>query len=955
LGRVVVTALESALRELAATVAAGAPRVLAVSAPPGYGKSAFLREYANHAGRLVTCDLTASGAAPDLARPIFDTLVAGDSSRAARFAADRLAQRPDAAAAISREALRREWASAAEPQLFVLRDLSGALETPAGAELFDELVSALPLARTLAVSTRTELPPALDHIASRQRRATVRAADLAMGRDAVGELARVAGLSGELASRVDAIAGGWALVVQLLIGLSARDAGETLDAAASLSREALLPFAAHRTIARLPEPVREALAVTALQHRGATHRELIRVLGDVCDDAIFARLAALPFVEVVTERGTGGAAPRALVHPEIAALLRARFDPLMKALSERTLNALAGDGAYAAAARIALDGGDTLRAAAILDAAPPYTAAPAMMGDYQRVVERIDRELITRFPNLWIATIPHRSFSVDPATFVREAETVFFCLPAAATADQRAASLMLLASAYSSAGRIAECDRLVEDALHGFASGDASARVSILNFAASLRGIEGRFTLARALAHEAGAISRDTFGEAQTLHYIDAHEAAYRGWPDRLVVILDELVRRRMREELPLYLAYVVSDGAFFAWANGQDETFGRYLDILEDVITPGLERGMAPILDAARGRNLPFDAAQHWPAVTALAHLYRLASASTHEASLAAARAAAHAADARCDPYLRILAHIALYVLDEPSRVAEAAILEAVLATFESPEMHDAVRGVVAGTSGGILEPFVRQRVLHDRAGAEPRLVVELLAAHVTRDGAPVHLTDREFELLAFLASTHGPVSRDRIGEALWDHLDPSEWPNNLKVTLSRIRTKLGVRDVVQAAEGRYRLSPLIQVDLRRAEALVRECVDAPLEDALREQLLHLVSVSRSSTTGRYDRYAWMQPLVARIDDLVCTVGVVLANDALARAQYDEALRHASAVRAVDPFNEGACEATIRVLLQRGQLDAARREFRRYAAALAHELNAKPSPRLAQLVSGPP
>jgi DNA-binding SARP family transcriptional activator len=96
------------------------------------------------------------------------------------------------------------------------------------------------------------------------------------------------------------------------------------------------------------------------------------------------------------------------------------------------------------------------------------------------------------------------------------------------------------------------------------------------------------------------------------------------------------------------------------------------------------------------------------------------------------------------------------------------------------------------------------------------------------------------------------------------------------------------------------------------------------------------------------------MQPLVARIDDLVCTAGVVLANDALARAQFDEALRHASAVSAVDPFNEGACEATIRVLLQRGQLDAARREFRRYAAALAHELNAKPSPRLAQLVSGP-
>jgi DNA-binding SARP family transcriptional activator len=279
--------------------------------------------------------------------------------------------------------------------------------------------------------------------------------------------------------------------------------------------------------------------------------------------------------------------------------------------------------------------------------------------------------------------------------------------------------------------------------------------------------------------------------------------------------------------------------------------------------------------------------------------------------------------------------------------------VLEELIAAFESPEMNEAVQGVIAGSSAGILEAFVRRRVLRERTRSEPLIVVELLAARVTRDGVPVRFTDREFELLAFLASAHGSVSRDRIGEALWEHLDPAEWPNNLKVTLSRVRAKLGMRDVVILADGRYRLSPLIDVDLRRAEAFVRESARKKLDDVTRDELRRIVSTFEAGASGRYDRHAWMQPLAARIDEIVVGAGMILANDALARALHDEVLVQAGRVAAIDPFNEDACEATIRALLQRGQLDAARREFRRFAAALAHELNAKPSPRLAQLLAG--
>ncbi len=940
------TTVDSGLADLAASVAAGAPRVLILTAPPGYGKHAFLREYAAHAGRLVLCELDAAGSL-DPSRPVLDALVATDAARATRSAADRLAQRRPAAT--SREALRREWPFVTGPELFALHDPGLVLATPAGADLLAELIRTLPPQRSLAISTRTALPPALRHPIDRERARTITQAELALSAEQVGELARRAGAPAHAARAIYERSAGWPLAARLLVGLLRHHAAdELLDAAAALAPESLLPFAAHRTIAALPLPVREALVVTAVL-RAASYADIVRVLGEDCDDAVFARLVQLPFVERDGER--------VAVHAEIAALLRTRFEPLVKALYERILHVLAGDGAYVEAARLALEAGDVVRAAAMIDAAPPYTAAPVPLGEYERIIDRIDRSLITRFPNLWIATIPYRSLSVDPLTYMREAETVYFCLPAASSADQRAAALMLLASAYTNAGRAAESEALIEDALRDFAAERSPARASILNFAASLRGIEGRFELARALAREAAAISRDAFGENQTLHYIDAHEAAYRGKQARAVVILDELLRRRAREEMPLYLAYVATNGMIISWVNGDDAAFGRYLSALEDAVTPGLESGFAPLIDGARGRLVPLDEDHPWPVVTAMAQLYRLGAAATRASALDAARAAARAADRRRDPYTQILAHAALHVLDQSARAHEAAVLRAIVAPLESAEMRAAVSGIVSGGSAGILEPFVRRRVLrereHERA-QQPGLRVELLAGSVTRAGAAVRLTDKEFELVALLASTRGSLSRDRIGETLWDHLDPQEWANNFKVTLYRVRKKLA-RDVVVADEGQYRLSPAVEVDLRQAEASVREHAAAPLGGTVREGLRALLAAFRGGAAARYERFAWARPLLARIHDLVLGAGTALANDALAGGRHAEALAYACELREIDRFSESACELIVRALLHQGDVDGARREYLRYTSGLAHELGAAPSQHLAELVGSRP
>ncbi|MEA2718535.1 MAG: hypothetical protein QOJ39_399, partial [Candidatus Eremiobacteraeota bacterium] len=688
---------------------------------------------------MIECDLDSAGTGETLDWTIAEALASRDRHRAERAAADRLAFRPHADRS-ARDALRREWAIDEGPEIVALRDPRGALTSPRGAELLAELLGAFPPGRTTAIVIRAPLAPALRTVVDRDRLSTFGPRELSFQLEDSLAVARAARITDDAGRTIHEICAGWPLAAMMLMyALHAASEG-LLDAVAAVPQASLFAFAAHRLVAGLTPDVREALGVATILG-DASHLQLVRILGERCDDAVFARLCDLPFATVLHERVS--------VHPEISGLVRSRFEPLVSAMYERTLRVLTGEGQYVAAARIAIEAGDVDRAASVIDAAPPYTAAPVPIAAYGAIVDRIDRALITRFPNIWIATIPYRSFSVDSATYVREAETVYFCMPASASDDQRAAVLMLLASAYVNFGRTGEADALIAEALGGFARARTPARAAILNFAASLRGIEGRFSSARALAAEAAEITPDAFGEAQVLLYIEAHEAAYRGKQDRVIVISDELLRRRKPQGLPLYVAHTALSAATFSWVNGDDEHFDRYLAALEDAVTPGLEAMFGPVIDAARGHVVPFRHDDPWPSFVALAELYRAAHGESAQERIGAAEAAAQAADKRGDPYLRLLAHAALYESDRGQREARARILEHVAGSIESAELQTAVRGLVTGGSSGMLEPFLR-RVQHSEMPRATRSSIELLSGRVVRDGTEARLTEKEFELLA-------------------------------------------------------------------------------------------------------------------------------------------------------------------------------------------------------------
>ena len=117
-----------------------------------------------------------------------------------------------------------------------------------------------------------------------------------------------------------------------------------------------------------------------------------------------------------------------------------------------------------------------------------------------------------------------------------------------------------------------------------------------------------------------------------------------------------------------------------------------------------------------------------------------------------------------------------------------------------------DRVRGLELGADDYVAKPFyprelaVRVRRAADRRttrspsrlGSGP-LVVDLDAREVTVDDAPVHLTDREFDLLATLAAApHHVFGRDDLLRAVWQSSPEWQSPKTVTEHVRRIRQKI-------------------------------------------------------------------------------------------------------------------------------------------------------------------
>jgi DNA-binding response OmpR family regulator len=94
--------------------------------------------------------------------------------------------------------------------------------------------------------------------------------------------------------------------------------------------------------------------------------------------------------------------------------------------------------------------------------------------------------------------------------------------------------------------------------------------------------------------------------------------------------------------------------------------------------------------------------------------------------------------------------------------------------------------------------KPTARGRALH-AAGIE----LDPLTGIVTRDGRTIALSTKERAVLeALLKASPGALSAERLLEQAWDeNVDP--FTNTVKVTIARLRRKLGQPDIIRTTPG--------------------------------------------------------------------------------------------------------------------------------------------------------
>ena len=209
--------------------------------------------------------------------------------------------------------------------------------------------------------------------------------------------------------------------------------------------------------------------------------------------------------------------------------------------------------------------------------------------------------------------------------------------------------------------------------------------------------------------------------------------------------------------------------------------------------------------------------------------------------------------------------------------------------------------------------------------------------------------LSAQEQGLLSLLAAAGRPRSAEELGDVLWPERELISVRNCVKVSLYRLRMKLGRFDVVTRQPRGYALGPDMDVDLRRFAALLAAAArghmaDPELVTQMEDALGQLARATTNAARGIYEIEAYLARL---------TEGLALAafNARISAGEFGYAARAAAALIAFDPCEELGYELSIRAQLASGDELAAQRTYREHARRLHYELDTEPSERLRSLL----
>ena len=925
------------------------PRILALIAPAGFGKSTLARQLVAGREGAVVCDAGGVLDDLDLARRLVPALAMETPVRTQALTQRELMLGDGGTSVAERVNLALEaWKTPVSGTTFVFENAESIARNPSAREFFARLLTQRPEGRTIVICSRESLRVHLTRFAAPHEILTLRAEDLAFDRSELGALFRDHAGDPALLARIMQLSQGWPIAVFLLKRFANEGRIETLlESLDDVAFEELHDYLADQVLASLDPLLLEALFVCACI-RQAKVEDLQAALEDggaVRALADFAKES--PFVT----RSAEGAFQ---IHPLLASLLLEHHEDRRAEILVRTAQAHEGEKRFQRAAELHLARGDQAAAARALGQHEVIRDhAPSMQ--YARILASLDRSLVQRYPRLWAVTALLRIFCIDTEELLDEAESLWRTLSPDVTPLERYYILVFRVLLMSYIGLLDESMEMLERFAveNGIGEEPKNYFEGYLFYLLGLmRARVGRIDRAeRDLTIALPLVGGMDVMASGTLLALGADIARVRGEFTIARQFVDRALESARRSGLWNFVAFNLAEGAFGAWLSGDDGAFLRCGAELEEVVQRNGVRGFAYFTAAARGRTEePADAdLLKW---VACGRMIAAASSPDGGEALKHARAAVAAAKQYRAPFVECLALITLAVFD--GMHFDEHLREALerAAQCTSPALSAAVEAIAARRAEfGMLNGFM-MRLQRERIERVPLLEIGLADGRVRCAGREISLSEREHALLAALSLRREVVPRARLAGWLWPDLDDYAARNALSVCLHRLRTHLGNEQAVVRRKDGYALHDDVRVDLWEMDRLAATLRSRPaLAQAERALLESMYERLRARRPERMLQWEWFEATERRINELRLEVAQRLAADALSHANYRRALELAEEMIGYDACDEAARHIAITAHLATGDRGAAMRQYRQYRDTLLAELQCEPSPSIKALV----
>ncbi|MDB5027044.1 MAG: transcriptional activator domain protein, partial [Candidatus Eremiobacteraeota bacterium] len=678
---------------------------------------------------------------------------------------------------------------------------------------------------------------------------------------------------------VHAFTAGWPVATMWLLHLAGEGRlaeGLALTRPADVAR--LLDFVGSQILDELSPEARAVMAGVA-RLRDASWIDVDEMIPSAKRRAVSAELAGNPL--------WSGDEDTASVHP-IARL----------ALAEHH----AGIEALRTAADAAKRRGDHLRAAELLVAAGSYDDAAAVLDGkisifllhrpsaaVAEVVAALPKETLVRFPALWNATALYRAFAMSGTELLAEGFLAWEGLTDATPPDvalgvatTHANSLVMLGRADEALAVLGAAEKRYALTAPPSSMMVAMWRAFIASYSGRSAGLEELRNVAAPLLDAVPLIA--SVGELE----LSRRTLLRAGAIDRALTVSTEALRALVQLDSGIFVAIHAQNVAFWEWVFGRDEGFERALAILRDATTPATRAGTRMLQECAQGDPLAAEPGAEMLYLRAQALLVGAARVAPGPRRGALLAASVYAGGAAGEPMVEALARLA-ELLSRGDRDPQK--LRAVTDRVEDRRFGEALSDALAWPPRGPYAPFA-QRFSH-----RPIVMLGFGNAHGA-DGGAIGLSRGEIVLLVALATFPRPVDGPTLAEMLWPDARPKAARANLRVHVSRVRTRLRPSTVIESQARGYRLGCDVRFVVNEAEEMVRGWASGALpRNEERERAAVLVDGLAAMPAWILDA-PWFEATQHRAGYLRRALCERLLADALARADDRDIARFGALVR---------------------------------------------------------